>query len=103
MDVEKLKRSLSILNVESQMWTCFQVAFFYEDGNPVEPKGVGRKVLDMAYKTYESEMGGKGFAYDGEKTLFTVGPMPMNKLEFTVILENLSSNRYTILNNFVSI
>ncbi|GJW58575.1 argonaute 4A-like protein, partial [Tanacetum coccineum] len=69
------------------------VAFFYEDGNPVEPKGVGRKVLDMAYKTYESEMGGKGFAYDGGKTLFTVGPLPMKKSEFTVILENLSSNR----------
>ncbi|GKD20811.1 argonaute 4A-like protein [Tanacetum coccineum] len=47
----------------------------------------------MAYKTYESKMGGKGFAYDGGKALFTVGPLPMKKSEFTVILENLSSNR----------
>nr|GEW60111.1 protein argonaute 4A-like [Tanacetum cinerariifolium] len=70
-----------------------EVAFFYEDGNPVEPKGVGRKALDMAYKTYDSEMGGKGFAYDGGKTMFTVGPLPMKKSEFSVIIENLSSNR----------
>lgn len=38
-------------------------------------------------------MGGKGFAYDGEKTLFTVGVLPGTKLEFNVVLENLSSNR----------
>ncbi|KAI3747368.1 hypothetical protein L6452_09822 [Arctium lappa] len=71
----------------------YSVALFYEDGNPVEAKGVGRRVLDMAHKTYNSEMGGKGFAYDGEKTLFTVGALPGTKLEFTVVLENLSSNR----------
>ncbi|GKA09055.1 argonaute 4A-like protein [Tanacetum coccineum] len=81
------------LSSNSDHFYQYSVAFFYEDGNPVEPKGVGRKVLDMAYKTYESEMGGKGFAYDGGKTLFTVGPLPMKKSEFTVILENLSSNR----------
>lgn len=66
---------------------------FYEDGNPVETEGVGRRVLDMVHKTYESEMGGKGFAYDGKNTLFTVGPLPGNKLDFHVVLENLSSNR----------
>lgn len=47
-------------------------------------------------------MGGKWFAYDGEKTLLTVGPLPMNKLEFTVILENLSSNSIQRQNKFVS-
>ncbi|KAI3518893.1 hypothetical protein L1887_07760 [Cichorium endivia] len=74
----------------------FNVALFYEDGTPVvSAKGIGRKILDMVHKTYESEMGGKGFAYDGEKTLFTVGPLPGTKLEFTVILENDSSNRTT--------
>lgn len=69
------------------------MALSYEDGTPVEAKGVGRKVLDMLYKLYESELGRKGFAYDGEKTLFTVGPLPGTKLEFPVLLENLSSNR----------
>lgn len=47
----------------------------------------------MVHKTYESEMGGKGFAYDGEKTLFTVGALPATKLEFNVVLENAASNR----------
>ncbi|KAI7730513.1 hypothetical protein M8C21_017960, partial [Ambrosia artemisiifolia] len=71
----------------------YSVALFYEDGTPVEAKGVGRRVLDMLYKLYSSEMGEKGFAYDGEKTLFTVGPLPGTKLEFPVLLENMSSNR----------
>ncbi|CAI9271843.1 unnamed protein product [Lactuca saligna] len=71
----------------------YSVALFYEDGNPIEAKGIGRKILDMVHKTYESEMGGKGFAYDGEKTLFTVGSLPRTKLEFNVVLENAASNR----------
>ncbi|KAK1433730.1 hypothetical protein QVD17_10645 [Tagetes erecta] len=69
------------------------VALLYEDGTPIEAKGVGRRVLDMVHMLYNSEMGNKGFAYDGEKTLFTVGPLPGTKLEFPVVVENLSSNR----------
>ena len=72
------------------------MALLYEDGNPVEAKGVGRRVLDMVHNFYNSELGGKGFAYDGEKTLFTVGPLPGTTLEFPVVLENLSSNRCTM-------
>ncbi|KAI3794616.1 hypothetical protein L1987_37248 [Smallanthus sonchifolius] len=71
----------------------YSVALCYEDGSPVEAKGIGRRVLDMVYQLYNTEMGGKGFAYDGEKTLFTVGPLPGTKLEFPVLLENMSSNR----------
>ncbi|KAL7614483.1 hypothetical protein Lser_V15G06694 [Lactuca serriola] len=71
----------------------YNVAFFNEDGNPVESKGIGRRLLDMVHKTYESEMGGKEVAFDGEKTLFTVGALPGTKLEFIVVLENASSNR----------
>lgn len=33
-------------------------------------------------------------AYDGEKTLFTGGALPQNLLEFTVVLEDTSTNRY---------
>ncbi|KAL6196028.1 hypothetical protein ACLB2K_031645 [Fragaria x ananassa] len=36
---------------------------------------------------------GKDFAYDGEKSLFTVGSLPRNKLEFSVVLEDTPSNR----------
>jgi eukaryotic translation initiation factor 2C len=70
-----------------------QVSLAYEDGRPVDGKGVGRKVIDRVHETYDTEFG-KDFAYDGEKSLFTVGPLPRNKLEFTVVLEDVVSNRF---------
>lgn len=51
--------------------------------------------MDKLYQTYSSELAGKEFAYDGEKSLFTVGPLPQNNFEFTVVLEE-SSLRYII-------
>ncbi|KAK7300313.1 hypothetical protein RJT34_11156 [Clitoria ternatea] len=71
----------------------YSVALSYEDGRPVEGKGVGRKVIDRVQETYDSELNGKDFAYDGEKTLFTLGSLARNKLEFTVVLEDVTSNR----------
>ncbi|XP_022752833.1 protein argonaute 4-like isoform X3 [Durio zibethinus] len=71
----------------------YSVSLSYEDGRPVDGKGVGRKVIDRVHETYRSELAGKDFAYDGEKSLFTVGPLPNNKLEFTVVLEDVTSNR----------
>lgn len=44
-------------------------------------------------ETYSHELDAKKFAYDGEKALFTVGPLPQNKLEFTVIIDDGSVNR----------
>ncbi|CAL9129110.1 unnamed protein product, partial [Musa textilis] len=58
------------------------------DENSAHSKGLGRKVLDRLYHTYKSEFEGKEFAYDGEKSLFTVGPLPQNNFEFTVVLED---------------
>ncbi|KAL1552931.1 Protein argonaute 4A [Salvia divinorum] len=73
----------------------YSVSIKYEDGNSVDAKGIGRKILDKLYETYVVELEGKRFAYDGEKSLFTIGPLPQNKLEFTVILDEVSSNRST--------
>ncbi|XP_058185960.1 protein argonaute 4-like [Rhododendron vialii] len=67
--------------------------FFYEDGRPVDGKGIGRKVLDRVHENYDTELAGKDFAYDVEKSLFTLGPLPRNKLEFTNVLEDVVSNR----------
>nr|GEV31818.1 protein argonaute 4-like [Tanacetum cinerariifolium] len=64
-----------------------EVALFYEDGRPIDGKGIGRKLLDKVYETYSIELAGKEFAYDGEKSLFTIGALLKNKLEFTVVLE----------------
>lgn len=72
----------------------YSVNLMYEDGRPVDSKGMGRKVIDRVHQTYnDSELAGKDFAYDGEKSLFTVGSLPQNNFEFTVVLEEMSSNR----------
>lgn len=69
------------------MLQSIQVSISSEDGRTVDSKGIGRKVVDKLYQTYSSELAGKRFAYDGEKALYTVGPLPRNNLEFTVVLE----------------
>lgn len=74
----------------------WQVALFYEDGRPVDAKGIGRKVLDRVHDTYDTELAGKDFAYDGEKSLFTIGALPRNKMEFTVVLEDMTSSRLVL-------
>lgn len=50
--------------------------------------------MDKVHETYHTEMAGMSFAYDGEKSLFTIGSLPSKKLRFTVVLEDASSNRY---------
>ncbi|KAK7262534.1 hypothetical protein RJT34_30108 [Clitoria ternatea] len=55
--------------------------------------GVGRKVIDRVQETY-SELNGKGFAYDGEKTLFTLGSLARNKLKFTVVLKDVTRQHF---------
>ncbi|XP_062194678.1 protein argonaute 16 [Phragmites australis] len=69
----------------------YSVSIKSEDDKVVDGKGIGRKVIDKLLQTYSSELAGKDFAYDGEKCLFTVGPLPQNNFEFTVILEETSS------------
>ncbi|XP_041996009.1 protein argonaute 16-like [Salvia splendens] len=71
----------------NEIFYQYSVSISYEDNMTVDNKIIGRKVIDKLYQTYSSELAEKRFAYDGEKSLFTVGPLPQNKLEFTVILE----------------
>ncbi|CAL5356682.1 unnamed protein product [Camellia sinensis] len=70
------------------------VSIFYEDDRPLDGKGIGRKIIDKVHETYESELGKKDFAYDGEKSLFTVGALPRNKMEFTVVLDSVSPKSF---------
>ncbi|OVA13774.1 Argonaute/Dicer protein [Macleaya cordata] len=83
---------VGVTNVDGYFFH-YSVALFYEDGRPVDGKGIGRRVIDRVHDTYDTELAGKDFAYDGEKSLFTVGPLPRNKLEFTIVLEDMSSTR----------
>ncbi|KAL6535929.1 Protein argonaute 16 [Orobanche hederae] len=78
---------VSIRNPD-EVFHQYSVSINSEDNRAVENKVIGRKVLDKLYQTYSSELAGKRFAYDGEKSLYTVGPLPQNNLEFTVILED---------------
>ncbi|KAL5988051.1 Protein argonaute 16 [Asimina triloba] len=71
----------------------YSVSITSDDKKAVEGKGIGRRVMDRVYQTYASELDGKQFAYDGEKSLFTVGPLPQNNLEFMVVLEEVSARR----------
>lgn len=79
------------------VWHNLQVSITSEDNRAVESKGIGRKLIDRLYQTYSSEFAGKRFAYDGEKSLYTVGPLPQNKSEFTVVLEESFAKQYVIL------
>ncbi|AQK89066.1 argonaute104 [Zea mays] len=71
----------------------YYVNLKYEDDRPVDGKGIGRKVIDKLQQTYRAELSNKDFAYDGEKSLFTVGGLPQKKNEFTVVLEDVSTGK----------
>ncbi|KAL6841492.1 hypothetical protein ACP4OV_028635 [Aristida adscensionis] len=71
----------------------YHVNLKYEDDQPVDGKGIGRKVIDKLQQTYQSELSNKDFAYDGEKSLFTIGALPHVNNEFTVVLEDFSTGK----------
>lgn len=73
-----------------------QVSISFEDRKAVENKVIGRKIMEKLYDTYSSELAGKPFAYDGEKALYTVGPLPWNKQEFMVVLEESIAKRFVV-------
>ncbi|KAL5150661.1 Protein argonaute 6 [Glycine soja] len=84
------------VNVPDTVFFQYSVAITFEDKQVVESKGIGRKVIDRLYQTYSSELGGKRFVYDGGKTLYTVGPLPLNKYEFKVLLEKSFTKRFSM-------
>ncbi|KAF0891619.1 hypothetical protein E2562_010604 [Oryza meyeriana var. granulata] len=71
----------------------YNVILKYEDDRLVDGKGVGRKVIDKLQQTYHSELSNKDLAYDGEKSLFTIGALPQVNNEFTVVLEDVATGK----------
>lgn len=59
----------------------------------MEAQRIFRKILEKVQETYLTELGSKYFAYDGQKNLFTVGALPSNKMDFSVVLEDTISSR----------
>lgn len=73
-----------------------QVSITSDEKRAVNSKVIRRKIVDKLHETYSSEFAGKKFAYDGEKNLYTVGPLPRNRLEFTVVVEESSARQYVL-------
>ncbi|GLT94085.1 hypothetical protein SLE2022_118450 [Rubroshorea leprosula] len=65
----------------------YNVTILSEDDKAIEGKGIGRKLVDTLYETFTSDFSGKRFAYDGERSLYTVGPLPQIKQEYPLVLE----------------
>ncbi|KAH9738610.1 protein argonaute 4A [Citrus sinensis] len=68
----------------------YSAALFYEDGCPVETKGIRRKIIDKVCETNSADLAEKDIAYDGEKSLFTIGALPHKKNG--IILSRTTSN-----------
>lgn len=81
------------VNVPDAVFFQYTVSIKSEDNEVIEGKDMGRKVMDRLYQTYSSEMEGKQFAYDGEKALYTVGALPLQKSDFTVVIEDAAVKR----------
>ncbi|GJX00391.1 protein argonaute 16 [Tanacetum coccineum] len=82
---------VSIKNPD-EIFYQYSVSITSEDNRAIENKVLGRKILEKLYQTYSSELSGKRFAYDGEKGPYTIGPLPKNKTEFMVVLEDSYAN-----------
>ena len=54
-------------------------------------------MIDKLQHTYRSELANKDFAYDGEKSLFTIGALPQVTNEFTVVLEDMGTGKLVLL------
>uniref|UniRef100_A0A0D9Y6P3 Piwi domain-containing protein n=1 Tax=Oryza glumipatula TaxID=40148 RepID=A0A0D9Y6P3_9ORYZ len=81
------------LKAADEFFHHYYVNLKYEDDRPVDGKGIGRKVLDKLQQTYASELANKDFAYDGEKSLFTIGALPQVNNEFMVVLEDFNTGK----------
>ncbi|KAJ4797830.1 Argonaute family protein [Rhynchospora pubera] len=69
----------------------YTVSMKHENENVVENKRMSRKVIEKMFQTYRSELANKDYIYDGERSLFTVGPFSQSMLEFAVVLEEISA------------
>lgn len=71
--------------------TMLQVSITAEDNRVVDEK---RKIIDRLCQTYSCELAGKSFAYDGEKTLYSLVRLPQSWMEFTVVPKESIAKRY---------
>jgi eukaryotic translation initiation factor 2C len=64
------------------------------DDKSISNKNDRRLIMSKVSELYgQQELGGKRFAYDGESTLYTVGPLPFQSQEFTILLDDSAFNK----------
>ncbi|KAL1542008.1 protein argonaute 4A-like [Salvia divinorum] len=68
----------------------YDISIFREDGSEIASKNVRRAVVEELSEMYKQELAGKRLVYDGVGSLFTLGPLPQNVLEFSVVMEGKS-------------
>nr|AJA90764.1 Argonaute 4 [Ephedra trifurca] len=54
------------------------------------PKDLLRSIMEKVKQLYSHELGNKHFAYDGEKSLYTIGSLANNHIEFEVVIDRRS-------------
>lgn len=77
-------------------WTQVDLKYDDDKQKPVQGLGVGRKVIDKLQEIYASDFTGVSFAYDGDKSLFTIGALQHVKNFYTVVMEDASSRKWPI-------
>jgi len=82
-----------LLKNTEEFFYHYYVNLTYEDDTPVDSKGAGRIVIEKLQQTYATELANKDFAYDGEKSLFTIGALPQINNEFTIVVEDASTGK----------
>ncbi|XP_057984528.1 protein argonaute 16-like [Hevea brasiliensis] len=70
------------VNVTDVVFYQYSVSITAEDNRVGDEK---QKIIDRLCQTYSCELAGKSFAYDGEKTLYSLVRLPQSWMEFTVV------------------
>ncbi|KAJ9170012.1 hypothetical protein P3X46_018149 [Hevea brasiliensis] len=78
------------VNVTDVVFYQYSVSITAEDNRVVDEK---RKIIDRLCQTYSCELAAKSFAYDGEKTLYSLVRLPQSWMEFTVDVPKYRSKR----------
>ncbi|KAG8378708.1 hypothetical protein BUALT_Bualt07G0013300 [Buddleja alternifolia] len=69
----------------------YNILFSHEDGRPIAQKNTKLAVIEKLYDTYKTDFSAEKLVYDGFGSLFTLSPLPQNNLDFSVVLNSVSS------------
>ncbi|PIN23080.1 Translation initiation factor 2C (eIF-2C) [Handroanthus impetiginosus] len=69
----------------------YDLSISYKDCYEITQKNIKMAVIEKLYETYKSELAGKALAFDGVRSLFTHSPLPLNNLDFSVVLNSVSA------------